>query len=352
LVASLIQKAACAPKAELHMHIEGSLQPEMIFALASRNGLTLPFDSVESLRQAYAFQNLQSFLDLYHAGTQVLMTEEDFFDVTAAYVERAIADNVVHAEIFFDPQTHLTRGVTFDVMIAGMERALKDAEVRGFSSRLLLCFVRHLSEDAALQTFDSALPFFKEYSHRLVGIGLDSTELGIPPSTFSRVFARARSEGLRCVAHAGEEGPPEYVAEALDSLRVERIDHGVTSIRDMTLVKRLADLRVPLTVCPLSNLRLKGVIDMKAHPLRMLLEAGVLVSVNSDDPAYFGGYVNANYASVIDALQLNDAQIYRLIRNSFQSAFVSNDERATLLLKLDNYWTATGTLAHRHELDA
>jgi len=196
------------------------------------------------------------------------------------------------------------------------------------------------------------LPFFERYSHRLVGIGLDSTELGIPPSTFGRVFARARSEGLRCVAHAGEEGPPEYIVEALDSLCVERIDHGVTSVRDMTLVKRLVDLRVPLTVCPLSNLRLKGVADMKAHPLRMLLEAGVLVSVNSDDPAYFGGYVNANYASVIDALQLNDAQVYRLIRNSFQSAFISDDERATLLLKLDNYWTATGTLAHRRDLDA
>lgn len=249
-------KIARAPKAELHIHIEGSLEPELIFALAERNHVKLAYDSIDALRAAYAFTDLQSFLDIYYAGASVLLTEQDFYDMTAAYCERALADNVAHTELFFDPQTHTERGVPIETVVAGIERALADEEKRGLSSKLILCFLRHLSEDDALATFDAALPLFEQYRHRLIGVGLDSSERGNPPSKFARVFEKARALGLKLVAHAGEEGPPAYVYEALDILKVDRIDHGVRSIEDAALVERLAKTRMALTVCPLSNLKL------------------------------------------------------------------------------------------------
>ncbi|PMS37111.1 adenosine deaminase [Trinickia symbiotica] len=332
------KKIAGAPKAELHIHIEGSLEPELIFKLAKRNGVKLAYDSIEALRAAYAFTDLQSFLDIYYAGATVLLTEEDFYEMTAAYVERALADHVVHAEIFFDPQTHTERGVSIATAVAGIERALAVAERRGLTSRLILCFLRHLSEEDALTTFEAALPVFDEYAHRLVGVGLDSSERGHPPSKFERVFAKARARGLKTVAHAGEEGPPSYVYEALDLLEVDRIDHGVRSIEDPALVARLAETRVPLTVCPLSNLKLRVFDDMKQHTLKTLLSHGVAVTINSDDPAYFGGYVNANYLSAAEALDLTDAEVHTILRNGFEASFVPADERAASIAKLDEYW--------------
>src|SRR5258708_33555523 len=258
---ALIEKAARAPKAELHIHIEGSLEPELIFALAERNGVKLAYDAIEALRAAYAFTDLQSFLDIYYAGASVLLHEQDFYDMTTAYVEHCFADNVIHSEIFFDPQTHAERGVPIETVVAGIERALADAEKRGLTSKLILCFLRHLSEEDALATFESALPLFDQYAHRLIGVGLDSSERGHPPSKFARVFARAKARGLKLVAHAGAEGPPAYVVEALDVPNVDRVDHGVRSIEDAALVPRLADARVALTVCPLSNPKLRGVND-------------------------------------------------------------------------------------------
>lgn len=332
------EKIASAPKAELHIHIEGSLEPELIFKLARRNGVKLPYDSIDALRAAYAFTDLQSFLDIYYAGASVLLREEDFYEMTAAYVERALADHVEHAEIFFDPQTHTERGVPLDTIVAGIERALAEGERRGLSSRLILCFLRHLSEEDALVTFDAALPLFDAYAHRLIGIGLDSSERGHPPSKFERVFAKARARGLKLVAHAGEEGPPWYIYEALDLLKVDRVDHGVRSIEDPALVARLADTRVALTVCPLSNLKLRVFDDMKRHTLKALLAQGVAVTVNSDDPAYFGGYVNANYQAAADALELGDADVYTIIRNGFEASFVTRAERDALIAKLDAYW--------------
>jgi adenosine deaminase len=332
------EKIASAPKAELHIHIEGSLEPELIFKLARRNDVKLPYDSIDALRAAYAFTDLQSFLDVYYAGASVLLREEDFYEMTAAYVERALADHVEHAEIFFDPQTHTERGVPLDTIVAGIERALAEGERRGLSSRLILCFLRHLSEEDALVTFDAALPLFDAYAHRLIGIGLDSSERGHPPSKFERVFAKARARGLKLVAHAGEEGPPWYIYEALDLLKVDRVDHGVRSIEDPALVARLADTRVALTVCPLSNLKLRVFDDMKRHTLKALLAQGVAVTVNSDDPAYFGGYVNANYQAAADALELGDADVYTIIRNGFEASFVTRAERDALIAKLDAYW--------------
>jgi adenosine deaminase len=335
---TLAEKAAHAPKAELHIHIEGSLEPELIFRLAQRNGIPLPYASIDALRAAYAFTDLQSFLDIYYAGASVLLTEQDFYEMTLAYAERALADHVVHAEIFFDPQTHTERGVPIATVVAGIERALAEAQARGLTSRLILCFLRHLSEEDALATFDAALPLFEQYRHRLIGVGLDSSERGHPPSKFERVFAKARAHGLKLVAHAGEEGPPSYVYEALDRLKVDRVDHGVRSIEDPALVTRLADTRVALTVCPLSNLKLRVFDDLKKHTLKALLERGVAVTVNSDDPAYFGGYVNDNYLATIDALKLTDAEVYTILRNSFEASFIGPDERAALIAKLDAYW--------------
>ena len=332
-------KFAAAPKAELHVHIEGTLEPELIFMLAQRNGVSLPYASVEALRDAYAFTDLQSFLDIYYAGASVLQTAEDFHDMTAAYVERARADGVVHAEIFFDPQTHTVRGITLDTMLTGIESALAEAQqVDGFSSRLILCFLRHLPEDDALEIYQAALPFFERYAHRLIGIGLDSSELGHPPAKFARVFALARERGLQLVAHAGEEGPPAYIHEALDVLQVHRIDHGVRSVEDPFLIARLARDQIALTVCPLSNTKLKVFGEMSEHTLKHMLTAGVAVTVNSDDPAYFGGYVNANYAAVAQALELDDDDLYRIIRNGFAASFIDEAQRAALIGRLDAYW--------------
>ena len=338
----LAEKTALAPKAELHIHIEGSLEPELIFALAERNGVKLAYDSIDALRAAYAFTDLQSFLDIYYAGASVLLHEQDFYDMTMAYVERCLADNVIHSEIFFDPQTHTERGVPIATVVAGIERALADAQQRGMTSKLILCFLRHLSEEDALATFEEARPLFEQYKHRLIGVGLDSSERGHPPSKFERVFAKARELGLKLVAHAGEEGPPSYVYEALDVLKVDRVDHGVRSIEDPALVARLADTRVALTVCPLSNLKLCVFDDLTKHTLKDLLERGVAVTVNSDDPAYFGGYVNANYAATIDALKLDDSHVYTIIRNGFEASFVTPEERAELIAKLDAYWNQNG----------
>jgi adenosine deaminase len=315
---------AALPKAELHLHIEGSLEPEMMFALAQRNGVKLAFDSVEAIRAAYEFSNLQDFLDIYYQGMAVLRKEQDFYDLTAAYLARAAADNVRHAEIFFDPQGHTERGVAFADVVGGIARALKDAEARGISSRLIMCFLRHLSEDDAQATLDEALP----HLHLIHGVGLDSSEVGHPPDKFARVFARARQLGLKIVAHAGEEGPPAYVWQALDVLHVDRIDHGNRALEDAALVERIVSDGLTLTVCPLSNLKLCVVHDIAAHPLRRMLEAGLKATVNSDDPAYFGGYVNANFIAVADALDLTRDEIISLARNSFTGSFLSPDEQA------------------------
>ncbi|WP_321792184.1 adenosine deaminase [Caballeronia sp. J97] len=335
---TLADKIARAPKAELHIHIEGSLEPELIFELAKRNNVKLAYDSIDALRAAYAFTDLQSFLDIYYAGASVLLTEQDFYDMTMAYVERALADHVAHAEIFFDPQTHTERGVSIETVVAGIDAALADGEKRGLSSKLILCFLRHLSEEDALATYESALPLFDQYAHRLIGVGLDSSERGHPPSKFERVFAKARERGLKLVAHAGEEGPPSYVYEALDLLKVDRVDHGVRSIEDAALVARLADSRIALTVCPLSNLKLCVFDDMTKHTLKDLLDQGVAVMINSDDPAYFGGYVNANYFAIVDALKLTDHEVYTLLKNSLEASFVTEEERDAMIARLDHHW--------------
>ncbi|PQM28329.1 adenosine deaminase [Sphingopyxis lindanitolerans] len=322
------------PKAELHLHIEGSLEPELMFALAQRNAVAIPFASVEEVRAAYAFSNLQDFLDIYYQGMGVLHTEQDFHDLTAAYLARAHADNVRHVEIFFDPQGHTTRGVAFATVIAGITRALDEARREyGLTSKLILCFLRHLSEADADATLDEALPFLG----RIDGIGLDSSEVGHPPSKFARVFARARALGLKLVAHAGEEGPPAYVREALDLLHVDRIDHGNRSLEDPALVARLASEGMTLTVCPLSNLKLCVVGDMADHPLKIMLDAGLAATVNSDDPSYFGGYVGANYQAVADALDLSKAELLALARNSFTGSFLSDADKANHLVAIDAY---------------
>ena len=309
----------CMPKAELHIHIEGSLEPELIFALAKRNGVALPFASVEELRRAYAFSNLQSFLDIYYAGASVLIKEQDFYDMTRAYLLRAAQDNVVHAELFFDPQTHTARGVSMDTVINGIYRACVDAKVElGISASLILCFLRHLSEEDAFETLEQALP----YRDKLIGVGLDSGELGNPPEKFARVFARCRALGFHLVAHAGEEGPPAYVWTALDLLKVERVDHGVQSSKDAALMRRLAGDRIALTVCPLSNLKLCVFPTLADHNLRTLLEAGLVATVNSDDPAYFGGYMNENFTQTFAAIGLTTQHAYTLAHNSFEASFI------------------------------
>ncbi|MFC5498498.1 adenosine deaminase [Caenimonas terrae] len=308
------------PKAELHVHIEGTLEPELILALARRNQVDVGYDSVEALRQAYNFTDLQSFLDIYYAGACVLREARDFEDMARAYLERAAADNVVHAEIFFDPQTHTARGVSMEKVITGLHRACERArDEQGVNATLILCFLRHLSEEEAFETLEQALPFRDKF----IGIGLDSSEVGHPPEKFARLFARCRELGLHLVAHAGEEGPPAYVWTALNLLRVERIDHGVQSAKDPMLMQRLAQDQIPLTVCPLSNLKLKVFPDLAAHNIGRLLGAGLCVTVNSDDPAYFGGYMNDNFVQTFAATGLGARQAYQLALNSFNASFVS-----------------------------
>ncbi|WP_313604132.1 adenosine deaminase [Comamonas jiangduensis] len=331
--AQLPQLLRTMPKAELHMHIEGSLEPELIFALAQRNGVALPYDSVQALRSAYAFTDLQSFLDIYYAGASVLLHEQDFYDMAMAYLERAAADHVVRAELFFDPQTHTERGVPIEVVILGLSRACHDAQARwGISAALILSFLRHLSEEAAFETLEAALP----YRAHFIGIGLDSSELGNPPEKFERVFARCKALGFHLVAHAGEEGPPAYVWSALNALQVERIDHGVQSEKDVELMQRLAQTRMPLTVCPLSNQKLCVFPDLREHNLPRLLAAGLNVTVNSDDPAYFGGYVNDNYLQVFAATGMGAAQAYQLARNSLEASFASPAQQAAWVQQLDD----------------
>jgi len=326
------------PKAELHIHIEGSLEPELIFALAQRNGVSLPYASVEALRAAYAFTDLQSFLDIYYAGASVLLKEEDFFDMAMAYFKRAADDQVVHAELFFDPQTHTDRGVPMKTVIDGLTRACETAKRElGVSGALILCFLRHLSEEAALTTLEAALP----YRDRFIGVGLDSSEKGNPPEKFARVFARCRELGLRRVAHAGEEGPPAYIWSALDVLHVERIDHGVACMGDPVLVKRLAAERIPLTVCPLSNVKLCVYPTMGEHNLAALLAAGLCATVNSDDPAYFGGYMNQNFIEAFAALpQLTAKHAHQLAANSFEASFVDAQTKARWNRALDKVFAA------------
>jgi adenine deaminase len=320
------------PKAELHIHIEGSLEPELIFELAKRNGVAIPYASVEDLRKAYAFTNLQSFLDIYYAGASVLLKEQDFHDMAWAYLLRAKADNVIRAEIFFDPQTHTARGVSMETVVNGLHRACVNAKTQlGIDAELILCFLRHLSEEDAFDTLEQALPFRDKF----IGVGLDSSEVGNPPEKFTRVFAKCRKEGLHLVAHAGEEGPPEYVWSALDVLKVERIDHGVQSIKDPALVQRLAKDRIPLTVCPLSNLKLCVFPSLAEHNLRQLLDAGLCATINSDDPAYFGGYMNDNFVQTFEATGLTKEHAYRLASNSFEGSFVDEATRRGYLAKLD-----------------
>ncbi len=322
------------PKAELHLHIEGTLEPEMAFALAERNDVTLPYRSVEELRAAYDFTDLQSFLDVYYATAVVLQTEADFYDLTFAYLQRAAADGVRRAEIFFDPQTHTARGVPFEVVLTGITEAMADGRERlGVSSGLILCFLRHLPPEEAMATFEEALP----YRDRLLGVGLDSSEVGNPPELFVDVYDRARAEGLHLVAHAGEEGPADYVRQALDLLGVERIDHGVRAEDDPPLVSRLAREGIPLTMCPLSNLRLRVFDRLEDHNLARLMEAGVKVTINSDDPAFFGGYVGTNYVETAAALGLTRADLTRLARNSLEATFLPADEKEALVAELDAY---------------
>ncbi|UMR30784.1 adenosine deaminase [Massilia sp. MB5] len=321
------------PKAELHIHIEGSLEPELIFALAERNGVSLPYASVEALRAAYAFKDLQSFLDIYYAGASVLLQEQDFYDMTAAYLRRAEADHVRHTEIFFDPQTHTARGVPMATVINGIHRACQDSPV---SATLILCFLRHLSEEDAIATLEAALP----YRDQFIGVGLDSSEVGNPPEKFARVFSRCKDLGLRLVAHAGEEGPPAYIYAALDVLHVERIDHGVRCLEDHALTRRLAEEGVPLTVCPLSNIKLCVFKDMQQHNLLQLLDAGLVATVNSDDPAYFGGYLNENLLAAFDSLPLGLQHAYQLARNSFVASFLGEADKQKHLDDVDAYFAA------------
>lgn len=325
------------PKAELHIHIEGSLEPELMFALAKRNGVEIPYASVEEVRAAYNFSNLQDFLDIYYRGADVLRTEADFRDLAAAYFDRAAADNVVHAEIFFDPQTHTARGISFDVVMRGLLAGMAEAHARhGLTSKLILCFLRHLDEAEAFETLEQARPWLG----RIEAVGLDSSELGHPPEKFARVFEAAAALGLKRVAHAGEEGPPAYVWEALDILHVDRLDHGNRSLEDPALVERLARERMTLTVCPLSNLKLCVVPDMEAHPIDAMLRAGLRATVNSDDPAYFGGYVNDNYRAAAKGRGLGRDELTTLARNSFLGSFLGEEEVAGHLARLDAYVAA------------
>jgi adenosine deaminase len=320
------------PKAELHLHIEGTLEPELMFEFASRNRVALPYKSPDALRRAYDFSDLQSFLDIYYQGTRVLLHDRDFYDLTWAYLNKAHEQNVRHAEIFFDPQAHTERDVPIGAILEGIHQALRDAERKfGISSCLILCFLRHLNGQDAMRTLEDALP----YRQYFAGVGLDSSERGHPPEKFADVFSRARGEGLFVVAHAGEEGPPDYVWQALDVLGASRIDHGVRCMEDPVLVERLRDDRVPLTVCPLSNVKLRVFDSIENHNLPKLLGAGLCVTINSDDPAYFGGYINENFHAIYDAFDLEEAQICTLARNSLEAAFMDESRRQEILRELD-----------------
>lgn len=327
------------PKAELHLHIEGTLEPEFMFELARRNQLALPYDSVEAVRRAYVFENLQSFLDIYYAGCRVLLAERDFYDLTVAYLARVAAERVRHVEIFFDPQTHTARGVSFQTVISGIHRALEDGRRRWeITSRLIMCFLRHLSADSAMETLRQAEPF----TSWITAVGLDSSEVGHPPEKFRAVFDRARAAGFQAVAHAGEEGPPEYIWQALDLLKVSRIDHGVRCLEDPRLVERLVAERVPLTVCPLSNVKLRVFRSMADHTLRRLLDLGVRVTVNSDDPAYFGGYITENFEASQEALGLGREDVHALSRNAFEASFLPPEEQQRHCADLGAYMRAAG----------
>lgn len=321
------------PKAELHLHIEGTLEPDLMFKLAMRNGVHLPYPDIESVKRAYAFSDLQSFLDIYYAACAVLVEERDFYELTLAYLMRARMDGVRHAEIFFDPQTHTARGVDFATMIRGITRALVDGRQLGISSRLIMCFLRHLPAEDAMSTLEQALP----YGELITGVGLDSSEVGNPPVNFQDVFERAIGYGFRVVAHAGEEGPPEYIWQALDVLGAERIDHGVRCLEEPRLVERLASERIPLTVCPLSNVMLRVFPRLEQHPLAVMLERGLCVTVNSDDPAYFGGYVGENFSAVRDALSLSDDALVKIARHSFEASFLDETTKTDYLAEIDAY---------------
>ncbi|HYD12331.1 MAG TPA: adenosine deaminase [Allosphingosinicella sp.] len=325
------------PKAELHMHIEGSLEPELMFALAERNGVEIPFDSVEAVRAAYSFSNLQDFLDIYYQGANVLRTERDFQDLATAYFDRIAADGVVHAEIFFDPQTHTDRGIPFDTVMKGLLAGMAEAEAKhGITSKLILCFLRHLDEQAAFATLEQARPWLDQ----IEAVGLDSSELGHPPSKFARVFPAARGLGLKLVAHAGEEGPPAYVHEALDVLRIDRLDHGNRSLEDPALTDRLVGEQMTLTVCPLSNVKLCNVASIDQHPIDRMLQLGLRATINSDDPAYFGGYINDNYRAAAAGRGLTRDDLATLARNSFLGSFLDEEAKARHLARLEAYLAA------------
>ena len=323
------------PKAELHLHIEGTFEPDLMFEIARRNNISINYKSVDELKKAYNFNNLQEFLDIYYAGASVLIYEQDFYDLTWAYLTKVHEQNLVHTEIFFDPQTHTDRGISFDTVIQGIHSALEDAKEKlGISSQLIMCFLRHLDEVAAFDTLEQALPY-KEW---IAGVGLDSSEMGHPPSKFENVFSKALDEGFITVAHAGEEGPAAYVWEAINLLKISRIDHGNRSLEDDQLIKHIAEKQIPLTVCPLSNLALKVVEDLKDHPLLQLMEAGLMVTINSDDPAYFGGYMNENYIQIAAALNLSKKQITDLAKNSFKASFLSDVEKEKLINQVEDYY--------------
>jgi adenine deaminase len=328
------------PKAELHLHLEGSLEPKKLFELAQRNRVDIPFKSVEEVRSAYNFTNLQDFLDIYYQGMNVLRTEEDFYDLTLAYLQRVHLDNVKHAEVFFDPQGHTSRGIPFSVVIKGILAAFSEAEKSlKISTKLIMCFLRHLSEEDAINTLEEAEPFLDD----IIGVGLDSSEVGHPPSKFERVFKRAREQGLLCVAHAGEEGPPQYIYEALDLLNVDRIDHGNRAMEDPDLIHRLTEEKMTLTVCPLSNLKLCVVNDLKQHPIKSMLDANLRATINSDDPAYFGGYMNDNYLAIANALGLDLSSLTVLAKNSFLGSFLSDNEKQHHIDAIDRYVTTQPT---------
>ncbi len=329
------------PKAELHLHIEGSFEPELMFEIAKRNQLEIPFDSIEALKAAYEFNNLQEFLDIYYQGANVLQTEQDFYDMTWAYLKQIYKENVLHTEVFFDPQTHTDRGVDFDTVLTGIYKALEDGrEQLGISYKLIMCFLRHLSEAAAFEVLEKAIP----HQDKIYGVGLDSSELGHPPSKFERVFAKAIAEGFVPVAHAGEEGPAEYIWEALELLKIERLDHGNRALDDTELLKALAEKQMALTLCPLSNLKLCVVEDLKQHPLRKMMQAGLLVTVNSDDPAYFGGYMNANFNAIAEALDLTKNELTTLAINSFKGSFLSKEDKEHYIQKVKAYSAQNATI--------
>lgn len=323
------------PKTELHLHIEGTFEPELMFEIAKRNNIEIKYKSVEEIEKAYDFNNLQDFLDIYYEGVGVLIEEQDFYDMTWAYLKKVHSQNVLHAEIFFDPQTHTDRGIRFQTVVQGINKALQDSQNKlGMSTRLIMCFLRHLDEEAAMKTLEEAL----NHKNLITAVGLDSSEIGHPPSKFQRVFEQARQEGFLTVAHAGEEGPAEYIWEALNLLKVSRVDHGNHSLDDEKLVQELVNRNMPLTVCPLSNLKLKVVNDLKKHPLRKMLEKGLLVTINSDDPAYFGGYINENYLAISNALNLSKEEIVKLAKNSFTASFLDEEVKQQMTDKVEKYY--------------